>query len=144
MPFLRRRGVMASDTDMRRHTILVDPAGPATPKPLSRKTQSDALLSPDAIVRNGEGTKDETSGGNGEGSKSSVDTVATSTSASMFPGRDSEDPYSRPESPPIQDESPKHRRFSMLRFRNASDSQLSARLKQQQQAERVPPMPQRR
>ncbi|KAI2619126.1 hypothetical protein GGS26DRAFT_584757 [Hypomontagnella submonticulosa] len=142
MPFLRRRGVMASDTDMRRHTILVDPAGPATPKPLSRKTQSDALLSPDAIVRNGEGTKDETSGGNGEGSKSSVDTVATSTSASMFPGRDSEDPYSRPESPPIQDESPKHRRFSMLRFRNASDSQLSARLKQQQQAERVPPMPQ--
>ncbi|KAI1414238.1 hypothetical protein F5Y13DRAFT_197693 [Hypoxylon sp. FL1857] len=135
MPFLRRRGVMASDTDMRRHTILVEQT-PVTPKPLSRKSPQETLLSPDATARDGEGTRD------GEGSKSSVETVATSTSASMFPGRDSEDPYNRPESPPVQDESPKHRRFSMLRFRNASDSQLSTRLKQQQQAEKVPPMPQ--
>ncbi|OTA52059.1 hypothetical protein K449DRAFT_440983 [Hypoxylon sp. EC38] len=141
MPFLRRRGVMASDTDMRRHTILVEQT-PVAPKPLSRKPQQDALLSPDTAVRNGEGTRDDVSAGNGEGSKSSVETIATSASASMFPGRDSEDPYNRPESPPVQDESPKHRRFSMLRFRNASDSQLSARLKQQQQAEKLPPMPQ--
>ncbi|KAI1133891.1 hypothetical protein F5Y05DRAFT_253210 [Hypoxylon sp. FL0543] len=141
MPFLRRRGVMASDTDMRRHTILVEQT-PVTPKPLSRKLQQEALLSPDATARNGEGTRDSVSAGNGEGSKSSVETVATSASVSMFPGRDSEDPYNRPESPPVQDESPKHRRFSMLRFRNASDSQLSARLKQQQQAEKLPPMPQ--
>ncbi|KAI0845553.1 hypothetical protein F5Y00DRAFT_167491 [Daldinia vernicosa] len=140
MPFLRRRGVMASDTDMRRHTILVDSTSPA-PKQSSRKLQPEALLSPDATAGNGEGIGDGTSG-NGEDSKSSVDTVATSATASMFPGRESEDPFSRPESPPIQDESPKHRRFSMLRFRNASDSQLSARLKQQQQAEKLPPMPQ--
>ncbi|KAI2777275.1 hypothetical protein F4815DRAFT_482094 [Daldinia loculata] len=140
MPFLRRRGVMASDTDMRRHTILVDSAS-AAPKQSSRKPQPEALLSPDATAGNGEGLGDGTSG-NGEDSKSSVDTVATSATASMFPGRESEDPFSRPESPPIQDESPKHRRFSMLRFRNASDSQLSARLKQQQQAEKMPPMPQ--
>ncbi|KAI1391288.1 uncharacterized protein F4822DRAFT_427140 [Hypoxylon trugodes] len=140
MPFLRRRGVMASDTDMRRHTILVDSA-PVPPKQLPRKIQSEALLSPDPAGINGEGTTNGAPGGNGEGSKSSVDTVA-STSASMFPSRKSEDPYNRPESPPIQDESPKHRRFSMLRFRNASDSQLSARLKQQQQAEKLPPMPQ--
>lgn len=133
---------MASDTDMRRHTILVDSAS-AAPKQSSRKPQPEALLSPDATAGNGEGLGDGTSG-NGEDSKSSVDTVATSATASMFPGRESEDPFSRPESPPIQDESPKHRRFSMLRFRNASDSQLSARLKQQQQAEKMPPMPQRR
>ncbi|KAI0834210.1 hypothetical protein F5Y06DRAFT_279687 [Hypoxylon sp. FL0890] len=141
MPFLRRRGVMASDTDMRRHTILVEQT-PVSPRPLSRKLQKEALLSPDATTRNGEGTRDNDSAGVGEGSKSSVETVATSASASMFPGRDSEDPYNRPESPPVQDESPKHRRFSMLRFRNASDSQLSTRLKQQQQAEKLPPMPQ--
>jgi hypothetical protein len=30
-------------------------------------------------------------------------------------------------SPPIQEESSKHRRFSMLKFRHASDSQLSTR-----------------
>ncbi|KAI8958527.1 hypothetical protein F5Y11DRAFT_359932 [Daldinia sp. FL1419] len=140
MPFLRRKGVMASDTDMRRHTILVDSAS-TTPRQASRKGQPEALLSPDATAENGEGIGDGTLG-NGEESKSSVDTVATSATTSMFPGRESEDPFSRPESPPIQDESPKHRRFSMLRFRNASDSQLSARLKQQQQAEKLPPMPQ--
>jgi len=30
-------------------------------------------------------------------------------------------------SPPVQEESHKHRRFSMLKFRHASDSQLSAK-----------------
>ncbi|KAI2602412.1 hypothetical protein GGR54DRAFT_503335 [Hypoxylon sp. NC1633] len=145
MPFLRRRGVMASDTDMRRHTILIESAS-ITPKQLSRLPPPETLLSPDAdtpaIPRTGEWPRDNASGGNDEGSKSSVDTVATSASASIFLGRESEDPYNRPESPPIQDESPKHRRFSMLRFRNASDSQLSSRLKQQQQSEKLPPMPQ--
>ncbi|KAL7625603.1 hypothetical protein AAE478_004823 [Parahypoxylon ruwenzoriense] len=143
MPFLRRRGVMASDTDMRRHTILVDPPPVAAAKQFSRRAQPDDLLSPDPTVGNGEGLRIDPLAGNDDGGKSSVDTVATtSASASMFPPRESEDPYSRPESPPIQDESPKHRRFSMLRFRNASDSQLSARLRQQQQAEKLPPMPQ--
>ncbi|OTB05285.1 hypothetical protein M426DRAFT_142433 [Hypoxylon sp. CI-4A] len=141
MPFLRRRGVMASDTDMRRHTVLLDQPS-ANPKQLSRIPQTEALLSPDTTTRNRDGVEDDISENTGEGSKSSVDTVATSTEASMFQSRDSEDPYNRPESPPIQDESPKHRRFSMLRFRNASDSQLSTRLKQQQQAEKLPPMPQ--
>ncbi|PSR79109.1 hypothetical protein BD289DRAFT_346033, partial [Coniella lustricola] len=50
----------------------------------------------------------------------------------------------RPDSPPIQEEMPKHRRFSMLRFRNASDSQLSARAKKQAYAhadEAAPPVP---
>ena len=51
------------------------------------------------------------------------------------------DPFDRPDSPPVQEETTKHHRFSMLRFRTASDSQLSARSRLQQ--EKPPPMPQR-
>lgn len=43
--------------------------------------------------------------------------------------------------PTQPDDTNKQRRFSMLRFRNASDSQLSTRAKQQAQAEKRPPMP---
>ncbi|KAL6862359.1 guanine nucleotide exchange factor [Trichoderma novae-zelandiae] len=45
----------------------------------------------------------------------------------------------RPSTPPVQQQSSKHRRFSVLRFRNASDSQLSLRVKQA--AEKPPPVP---
>lgn len=45
------------------------------------------------------------------------------------------------ESAQVEEESSKNRRFSVLRFRNASDSQLSLRAKQQ--AERPPPVPRR-
>ncbi|KAH6603341.1 hypothetical protein Trco_008116 [Trichoderma cornu-damae] len=45
----------------------------------------------------------------------------------------------RPPTPPVQQQSSKHRRFSVLRFRNASDSQLSLRVKQA--AEKPPPVP---
>lgn len=48
----------------------------------------------------------------------------------------------RPDTPPIQDENNKHHRFSVLRFRNASDSQLSLRAKQQ--SEKTPPVPRRK
>ncbi|KAI0169444.1 hypothetical protein GGR52DRAFT_466615 [Hypoxylon sp. FL1284] len=140
MPFLRRRGVNASDTDMRRHTVLIDQA-PAPPKLLSRKTQPDATLHPDVTASNETGASDDTIATNDEGNKSYIDLVATSASTSI-PSRESEDQSRRSESPPVQDDSPRHRRFSMLRFRNASDSQLSARLKQQLQAEKLPPMPQ--
>ncbi|KAH6994829.1 hypothetical protein EDB80DRAFT_652692 [Ilyonectria destructans] len=105
MPFLRRRGIMASETDMRRHTLFA-PSSPTMDAP-------PALPLPDLISDN-------------EG-----ETVARQ------PTRDSS--ISRPESPPIQDETSKHRRFSVLRFRNASDSQLSLRAKQQ--AEKPPPVP---
>lgn len=63
----------------------------------------------------------------------------------------SNQPENRSVSPPIQDESSKHRRFSMLRFRHASDSQLSTRARQQADAAATaaaaaaaaPPMPKR-
>ncbi|KAI8627768.1 hypothetical protein F5Y19DRAFT_165822 [Xylariaceae sp. FL1651] len=120
MPFLRRRGVMASESDMRRHTTLFDP-----------KSQGEASLDPQSAGRrfeNGDPAEDPNN------RRISTDPEAT---------RISLDPYCRPESPPIQDENPKHRRFSMLRFRNASDSQLSTRWRQHQPAEKPPPMPER-
>jgi hypothetical protein len=46
----------------------------------------------------------------------------------------------RPDTP-TQEDSNRHKRFSLLRFRNASDSQLSLRAKQQ--AEKPPPVPRR-
>ncbi|KAI0016741.1 hypothetical protein F4780DRAFT_665518 [Xylariomycetidae sp. FL0641] len=113
MPLLRRRGVMASESDMRRHTTVLDPDTVA------------AATAADPADQNG-----------GNLLKPSLETIADTPP----PGRASHDPFDRPESPPIQEETPKHRRFSMLRFRNASDSQLSARMKAQ--AEKPPPMPQ--
>lgn len=47
----------------------------------------------------------------------------------------------RSQSPPVQEQTPKHHRFSMLRFRHASDSQLSTRARLQAQA--APPVPHR-
>lgn len=49
--------------------------------------------------------------------------------------------HRRPNTPPIQEQTNRHKRFSVLRFRNASDSQLSLRARQQ--AESVPPVPTR-
>ncbi|CAJ2507983.1 Uu.00g091690.m01.CDS01 [Anthostomella pinea] len=136
MPFLRRRGVMASENDMRRHTTLIDPE--SVKQPL-RKPQAEAFLSPGAPSDADQGEADVLYHAP-EGSQSSTNTMAAP--ATPTPARESEDPFDRPESPPIQEQTPKHRRFSMLRFRNASDSQLSTRLKQHQQAEKPPPMPQ--
>ncbi|KAK8063818.1 Protein transport protein sec73 [Apiospora saccharicola] len=160
MPFLRRRGIMASETDMRRHTVLDPGTGsgsgaatlPSRQSAAPRKSLAESLLRPGSSKLNarpsldkaGEEERDsESRSGNGEGSSTETNALpATISEASDRPCYD--DPFSRPDSPPIQEETPKHRRFSMLRFRNASDSQLSARIKQQQQqqqAEKPPPMP---
>ncbi|KAK8065697.1 hypothetical protein PG997_012444 [Apiospora hydei] len=157
MPFLRRRGVMASETDMRRHTIIDPGTGsgsgaatlPSRQSVAPRKSLAESLLRPSSSKLNSRPSleaagEERDKFDNGEGS--STETNAFSAAMSVSAGRPSEDdPFSRPESPPIQEETPKHRRFSMLRFRNASDSQLSTRLKQQQQqqAEKPPPMPRR-
>ncbi|KAH6654946.1 hypothetical protein BKA67DRAFT_621012 [Truncatella angustata] len=177
MPFLRRRGVMASENDMRRHTM-IDPdsgsgPGPGSgsganisgPNPASlgtkqsapRKSLGNDLLDPSAANaptrlsvdstyrehgdRNGIATNGGRDNTVNNGESSSVESNMPSLSTSISIGRPSEDPFDRPESPPIQDETPKHRRFSMLRFRNASDPQLSVRMRQQQMAEKPPPMP---
>jgi hypothetical protein len=53
---------------------------------------------------------------------------------------DNADPATRSVSPPVQEESTKHRRFSMLKFRHASDSQLSTRARLESNNP-PPPMP---
>lgn len=151
---------MASETDMRRHTVL-DPgtnsASTSSRQPTPRKSLGDLFLGPSPAAPMPARTRASVDGsysGNSVGDtkddngSSSVDvrlpTVSASASAlgSGEIKKPSQDPFDRPESPPMQEETNKHRRFSMLRFRNASDSQLSARLKQQQQAaEKAPPMP---
>ncbi|KAK6193555.1 hypothetical protein LQW54_012334 [Pestalotiopsis sp. IQ-011] len=168
MPFLRRRGVMASENDMRRHTF-IDPEPPAqsglspfkSKPPAPRKSLTNDFLDPNAAA-NGHGRTSVDSLAQAKGSNDAVVGEASRTddanndennsfesnmpslSTSMSIGRPSEDPFDRPESPPIQEETPKHRRFSMLRFRNASDSQLSVRMRQQQLAEKPPPLPTQR
>ena len=129
MPFLRRRGVMASESDMRRHTTLFDPKVQANSNLPTPQSASQPL-------ENGAASQDTNAG------KSST-SLNLDSNPIQDTARVSYDSYDRPESPPIQEETPKHRRFSMLRFRNASDSQLSTRLKQHQQAEKPPPMPAR-
>ncbi|KAI2643259.1 hypothetical protein GGS21DRAFT_6314 [Xylaria nigripes] len=122
MPFLRRRGVMASESDMRRHTTLYE-----------SKFQADSFLTPQPASHHPEyGPTTQAP----DSRKLSTGPNPASDAAKV-----SQDYYDRPESPPIQDETPRHRRFSMLRFRNASDSQLSTRWRLQQQAEKPPPMP---
>ncbi|KAI1172292.1 hypothetical protein F4777DRAFT_519009 [Nemania sp. FL0916] len=155
MPFLRRRGVMASESDMRRHTTLFDPKRPA-----------DAFLAPGSAghrLDNGAASQGSDGGRLSTDPNLSpipslhadadadADTDADAGADALMEAdadaaRPSQDSYARPDSPPVQDETPRHRRFSMLRFRNASDSQLSARWRQQQQqqqqaAEKPPPMP---
>jgi hypothetical protein len=110
MPFLRRRGNMASETDMRRLTTAFAPASddvPELPPPPPPSQPDDEAADPQSRPQSRE-------------SVASLD---------------------RPSTPPVQQQSNKHRRFSVLRFRNASDSQLSLRVKQA--AEKPPPVPRR-
>ncbi|RFU80879.1 guanyl-nucleotide exchange factor [Trichoderma arundinaceum] len=112
MPFLRRRGIMASETDMRRHTAaFAPPASDDVPElPLQAQLPEDPEPEPEPVI-------------------------------SRPQSRESVTSLDRPTTPPVQQQSSKHRRFSVLRFRNASDSQLSLRVKQA--AEKPPPVPRR-
>lgn len=47
----------------------------------------------------------------------------------------------RPVSPPVQPENARTKRMSLLKFRNFSESHLSARAKEHAAREEVPPMP---
>jgi hypothetical protein len=114
--FLRRRGP-ASDVNMRRHSLFAgDPSSP-----------NDML-----DVRVSEQLQRKTS------ASSLISSPNESTSAMK---ERLYKPAERPASPPVQDENPKHRRFSMLKFRHASDSQLSTRARQQADAAAAPPIP---
>ncbi|KAF4968564.1 hypothetical protein FZEAL_10372 [Fusarium zealandicum] len=131
MPFLRRRGNMASDNDMRRHTLFVSSTSgdllPPLPSQPELTDDDDVSARPLGLQPTPESTN-------------SRPQSRPESRPESRPGSSLENPpEGRPDTPPIQEESAKHHRFSVLRFRNASDSQLSLRVKQQ--AETPPPVP---
>lgn len=144
MPFLRRRGNAGSESDMRRHTIFdslpVPPAKGTHPRPGSATDLPVLVTTPEE----------------GEVPLSSlpvspvtpvtpvmptVDLELTVSSNAPQPTGDPVDHSLSPSVPPA--ETPKSKRFSMLRFRNASDSQLAAKAKLQAASEKPPPLPRR-
>ncbi|KAI3400170.1 hypothetical protein diail_4055 [Diaporthe ilicicola] len=152
MPFLRtKRGTPASESELRRSAL--DPDHVQAPKEApSRPTTSNIDLPRLQLLRfdSNNSADADADAAPANGSTPAIpappvtpphDSPSTSAAenALSVPLRD---PIERPDSPPIQDETPKHRRFSMLRFRNASDSQLSARAKKQVHVdESAPPVP---
>ncbi len=107
--FMRRKGP-ASSAELRRHSFYsADSASnPAVPtidsrasEQIPRRPSAADFLSPDSAL---------------DGS-STPGTIIEKGAESLH----------RTVSPPIQEESQKHRRFSMLKFRHASDSQLATR-----------------
>ncbi|KAJ0117664.1 protein transport protein sec73 [Diaporthe amygdali] len=150
MPFLRnKRGTPASESELRRSALDPDQAQDPKEPPL-RSTTSNIDLPQLQLLRFDSNTSADADAAPANGSTPAIpappvtpphDSPSTSAAenALSVPVRD---PIERPDSPPIQDETPKHRRFSMLRFRNASDSQLSARAKKQGHVdESAPPVP---
>jgi hypothetical protein len=111
---LRRKGPAnsASDAKLRRHSF----------------------LSPDALVVADQPAIDGRASEQIPRRPTAADFLTpTSTTGPPTPGRMSaesgRDKLEHSTTPTIQDESQKHRRFSMLRFRHASEPQLSARAK---------------
>ncbi|KJZ75667.1 hypothetical protein HIM_04824 [Hirsutella minnesotensis 3608] len=136
MPLLRRRGNMASETDMRRLTDLapsvsddhdganraddhvgVDNASSPTPTP--SPPSPSPLPQQQRLQRRRQ------------------QSIPLPGDASLQPLN--HDAAHHTDVPSVEPDSQKQRRFSVLRFRNASDSQLSLRAKQQ--AEKPPPVP---
>ncbi|PNY28027.1 Protein transport protein sec73 [Tolypocladium capitatum] len=168
MPSLRRRGNVVSETDMRRHTMLAprasadgngngygygygygngggngnggddDDSGVPAPLPRPPSTQRQQQLK-----HNQNQKQMQMQMPLPPRLPPPIDHVTAQGTLSQLPGRESESESaaSRPDTPPVHQETNKHRRFSVLRFRNASDSQLSLRAKQQ--AEKPPPVPRR-
>lgn len=119
MPFLRRRGNMASETDIRRHATF------NVPRP-----------------SNDDGDDDDYEAAPSSSSAAQPVVAGDSYSLSQPDTHQSEPPEPSPEPPTSEPERQNKRRpFSILRYRNASDSQLSLRAKQQ--AEAPPPVPRR-
>lgn len=62
----------------------------------------------------------------------------TSTDVARPPTNHADEP---PPSPPVQEATPNTRRFSLMRFRHASDSQLSTKAKEHAARDDAPPVP---
>ena len=136
MPFLRRRGVMASESDMRRHTVFDNII---VPKRLPSQTGADSTSDIPAQASTSIDLPLESPSASSEIAPNDSTTSLGSHAATVM-----QDPLDRPSSPFFQSDSHKHRRFSILRFRNASDSQLAAKAKLQATSEKPPPLPRRK
>jgi len=107
---LRRRGP-ASDAELRRHSFYSADSTSThsavldarASEQIPRRPSAAEFLSPESALE--------------------CSPVARTSAESGTESADVE----RSVSPPVQEENHKHRRFSMLKFRHASDSQLSAR-----------------
>ncbi|KAL1860479.1 hypothetical protein VTK73DRAFT_7302 [Phialemonium thermophilum] len=135
MPFLRRRGNMASESDMRRHSSLDHSSLTKSPPSYLRPDPGAAPAAGGAVAEHGSVPPIPAP-------LSTPPTDArSSTSSSIHPVSSAAHSLDRPATPPLHNETPKQRRFSMLRFRNASDSQLAAKAKQMAAADKPPPVP---
>ncbi|KAM7194794.1 protein transport protein sec73 [Naviculisporaceae sp. PSN 640] len=137
MPFLRRRGNMASESDMRRHTIIADNLA------VANESTSQPSPTPDSTVPALGLPQEEAETRNPESPPTATpdDDAMSSTSSHRARMSTGDPPADRSLFPPVQDQNNKHRRFSMLRFRNASDSQLAAKAKLHAAGEKAPPLP---
>jgi len=128
MPFLRRHAPLASETDIRNAAV-----GMSSPAQSSMDALADADsgIEPDPVTNR---RKESYASGSLSIPARAVDNSSQGSSTSQPRDHTS----SRPSSPP-QEQTHRHRRFSVLRFRNASDSQLSMRAKHE--AENPPPLP---
>ncbi|OWP07471.1 hypothetical protein B2J93_5000 [Marssonina coronariae] len=123
--FLRRKDP-ASSSDIRRHSFYPADSSTSMAVPASDNRASEQIPRRSSAAE-----------------FLSPDTTLDEASAAAAPAESVVESLHRTVSPPIQEESQKHRRFSMLRFRNASDSQLATRARLQARAEAdAHPMPQ--
>jgi len=122
---LRRKG-QGSDMDMRRHSFYTG-ASSSNPTVVSdgraseqipRRPSAAEFLSPDSAV--------------------------PALSITSTPEDNNLEQVTRSTSPPVQEETPRHHRFSMLKFRHASDSQLAIRARLHAQNNSQPPLPRRK
>ncbi|KAF2270113.1 hypothetical protein CC78DRAFT_528605 [Lojkania enalia] len=105
------------------------------PNRSERDLKRRSTLDPTGLFKRGEKSSDL--------NKSSEHLAGDRGAVSHDGGRQSwmESSHGRPPSPPIQEHTPNTRRFSIMRFRHASDSQLSTKAKEQAAAEEAPPVP---
>ena len=125
---LRPRGQASEPELNRRHSLLV----PGPPGAASAESRAGRLS--EQLPRRDDGASDSLE----LTAQSSAPTIAFSSPEDALP-------EVGPASPPVQDGNPKQlRHFSMLKFRHASDPQLSTtRARQQAEADATPPMPRR-
>ncbi|KAM0218580.1 hypothetical protein ACHAPA_006889 [Fusarium lateritium] len=137
MAFLRRRGNVSNETDIRRHTFFESSASGDIPEfpPQSEENNDHGTEESYRPQPSREPTRDSIN----SRTEGFPETRPETRSESRPDSRPEGQTESRPDTPPIQEGNSKHHRFSVLRFRNASDSQLSLRAKQQ--SEETPPVP---